>query len=140
MSNEIAVVSTPSQQQVATQPSRSLASRMFPNSGHKDVEAPAKSAATPAQVAEWRATIAASEARDRAECAARLPAGAVEDGQKMFAAFATPSLKQWVQENGLQSPLHVMDFLARAWRHLSAVERERDQLQREVAALKQGKR
>ena len=135
-SNQVAVVAKSTTQQVATAPTRTLqqvAAKMFPKSGHKGSE---PGAATSTEVAQYHATIANWAEREHAELVARLPADAIADARSMYKAYATPQLTAWVEQNGIGHNLWVHDFLARHWRHLASVEKERDSLRKEIAALR----
>ena len=136
MSQSVAVVAKSTTQQVATTPTRSLqslAARMFPNSGHKDSDA---GAATAAEIKEYHATIAKWAEREHAELVARLPADAIADARSMYKAFGTPQLTAWIEQNGIGHNLWVHDFLARQWRHLKSVETELTAARAEIARLR----
>lgn len=115
--NQVAVVSKPSQQ-VATAPQRTLAERMFPNSGHKGSEAPVET------TKQRDARITAQENADYHETIARLKPEHIAHGQRFYQRFATPALKSVVEQRGWGSNLHVMDLCARANMTIEALEQE----------------
>jgi hypothetical protein len=132
--NQLTVKPTGQQQVVTAQPrnlQHDAAEKLFGGSSSKSVAAPADSATT--VIAEW-------EKREHAELVARLPADAIADATKLMAAFKTPQLETWVRQNGLGHNVWVHDMLARIWRHIATVERERDALRKEIATLKLGRR
>ena len=142
-STSVAVVSTPQTQQVATtQPARtSLATKLFGGSMKGDEPvAVTKRVASQAEIAEWRSTIAKQEAADRAELTRRMQPQHIEAAQRMYQAFKTPELEQYIKESGQGAQPELHFLLARAWVHLSAVEKERDALRQEVAWLRGGRR
>lgn len=136
-SQAVAVVSQPTQQVVATTPTRTLAHRLFRNSNHAGEQS---GAATSQEIAAYHATIAAHETKERAELVARMRPEHIAAAESLFKAFKSPQLETWVRENGIGSNVWAHDFLGRVWLHLTNVETERDALRQEVAALKHGAR
>jgi hypothetical protein len=138
-STSVATISTPQTQQITTQPTRTLADKIWGGSSkpaEQQQQPPAKRAATPRELATYRETIAAAEAKDLAELTAQVKPEHVQMAQRMFATFADPKERQWVEEMGIRHNKWAHSLLAKAWMHLSAVEKERDALRQEVARLR----
>ena len=138
MRNQIAVVSTPQTQQVATRPSHAvdrLAQKLFGGTSKQPEQAIAqtKRAATPGQIAEWRSTIAKQETADRAELAARMKPEHVAVAQRTFARWKSPQLETYLRETGQGANLWAHDMIGRMGMHIEALEAE-------IAALRTGRR
>jgi len=129
MSNEIAVVPS---QQVATTPQRSLASRMFPNSGHTDVE--------PVKVGHPLAQSVAAERADYEDTIARLAPQHIKMAQDTFARFGSEPLKKVVLERGWGSEPQTVGFVAQLGYHIAALEKHNLALEQEIASLKRNRR
>ncbi len=134
--NAVVTTSQPSRAVVQSTPTRDLASRLFNRSNHVGTEPAEKRVATKAEIAEYHATIAAHEAKERAELVARMKPEHIAAAESLFRAFKSPQLETWVRENGIGSNVWAHDFLGRVWLHLAKVEKEVLALRAENTALK----
>ena len=129
-STSVAVVSQPSQQ-VATQPGRSLASKIWGGSS-KPAEAP--SHGNPL------VQTAAAEAADAADTLKRLAPEHIAKAQDTFKRFGNPKVKQVVLERGWGSEPQTIGFVAQLGYHITDLETKLAAANQQIAALKSGRR
>ena len=116
MSNELTTISAPLAQAVVSTEQRAL--RMFPTMA-KPAEKPV---ANQADIAAAQATIAAWEAQQTAETAARMEPQDIANATRLYNHFKSPQLDAWAAENGLRGNVWVADFLGRVWNHIEKLE------------------
>ena len=125
--NAVAVVSTPSQQQVATQPARSLqqvAEKMFPSMK------PAQQPGHPL------VQTAAAELADYNDTLKRLAPQHIQMAQQTFQRFGNEKVKQVVLERGWGSEPQTIGFVAQLGYHITDLEVKLDHANREIARLR----
>ena len=125
--NEIAVVSQPTSQPIATTPSKpSLAVRMFSNSNHAESKAVA-------ETHDQRVTRQEAEDYKEVTNPARFPPHAIPLAQKLMQTYGGQDVRNAVAAAGIGSKVWVMDLAARIQMALDAKDAE-------IAALKRNQR
>ena len=120
--NEIAVVSQPTSQPIATTPSKpSLAVRLFDKSHHAESKAVA-------ETHDQRVTRQEAEDYKEVTNPARFPPHAIPLAQKLMQTYGTEALRKVVADRGMGSNIHVMDMAARVQMALDAKDKELAQL------------